>query len=187
VLLRAIASMKSEAPFGPDIVDFVTCVGGPGSPERKLAVSRFVNVTRAVTAHPGVRARWTSLYRSALALDVAGVKPMFAELDAIRDATIDAALGDPSVLRRRLGPILPVRQEKVLLELKALGEKFPLEFDLNAAGEAEWVASGVERALVEKVLAERDRAPFASIGDFEQRVGRSVASVGLTPVPPDAR
>jgi hypothetical protein len=79
---------------------------------------------------------------------------------------------------------VPVRQEKVLLELKAVGEKFPLEFDLNAAGEAEWLAAGVERAAIEKILAERDRLPFASPSDFERRVGLPLASLGLSIVTP---
>jgi hypothetical protein len=163
-------------------VDLVTGVGAAGSPERAMAISRFVNVTRAVTAHPGIRARWRSLYRSALSLDFAAAKPLFTELDSMRDETIEEALRDPSVLRRQLGPVLPVRQEKVLLELKAVGEKFTLEFDLNAAGEAEWLASGVDRAAVEKILAERDRVHFGTVSDFEKRVGRTLTSLGLSVV-----
>jgi hypothetical protein len=181
-LLRAFSTLARGSGFRPDLVDLVTNVHEAGSPERGLAISRFVSVTRAVTADREVRARWTSLYKSALALDIEATKPQFAALDATRDAVVEAALGDPSVLRGQLGPVLPVRQEKVLLELKALGQKFALQFDLNAAGQAEWLAAGVERAVFEKALAERDRAPFASVTDFEQRVGRPIGTLGLTPV-----
>lgn len=181
-ILRGLSSLSRQPGYRPDLVDLVTGVGAAGSPERAMAISRFVNVTRAVTAHPGVRARWRSLYRSAVALDFDAAKPLLAELDTVRDETIDAALRDPFVLRRQLGPVLPVRQEKVLLELKAVGEKFTLEFDLNAAGEAEWLAAGVDRAAVEKILAERDRAPFATVPDFEERAGRTLASLGLSVV-----
>jgi hypothetical protein len=185
-LLQGLASLAPRPGYGPDLVDLVSGIGGAGSPERAVAVSRFVNVTRAVTANPDVRARWTSLYRSALALDFPTTKPLFAELDAVRDQTIEAALRDASVLRRQLGPVLPVRQGNVLLELKALGRRFPLEFDLNAAGEAEWLAAGVERAVFEKILTERDRQPFASVSGFEQRIGRTVTSLGLSVVEPEA-
>lgn len=183
-ILRALSTLGRQPGYRPDLVDLVAGIGEEGSPERAMAISRFVNVTRAVTARADVRARWASLYGSALSLDLAATKPLFTELDAVRDETIDAALRDPSVLRRQLGPIVPVRQEKVLLELKAVGEKFPLEFDLNAAGEAEWLAAGVERAAIGKILAERDRLPFASPSDFERRVGLPLASLGLSIVTP---
>jgi hypothetical protein len=181
-ILRGLSSLGRQPGYRPDLIDLVTSIGETGSPERAMAIARFVNVTRAVTARADVRARWRSLYGSALALDFAAAKPLFAELDAARDGTIDAALRDPSVLRSQLGPILPVRQEKVLLELKALGETFPLEFDLNAAGEAEWRAAGAERAVMETILSERDRSPFKSPADFEERVGRPLTSLGLAVV-----
>jgi hypothetical protein len=181
-LLRAFSSLKRGSGFRPDLVDLVDNVGEAGSPERAMAISRFASITRSVTADSDVRARWTSLYQSALALDTAATKSQFAALDATRDAVVEAALRDPSVLRRQLGPLLPVRQEKVLLELKAFGETFPLEFDLNAAGEAEWLATGVERVVLDKALAERDRLPFSSVADFEQRVGRAIGTLGLAVV-----
>jgi DNA uptake protein ComE-like DNA-binding protein len=66
-----------------------------------------------------------------------------------------------------------------MLELKAFGEKFPLEFDLNAAGDADWLAAGADRAASEKIQRERDKAPFASVSDFEKRTGLSLATLGL--------
>jgi hypothetical protein len=179
-LLRGFARAGRQPGYRPDLVDVVTGIGEAGSPERALAISRFVNVTRGVTAHPDVRARWRALYGSALALDFDTAKPLFAQLDAVRDQTIEAALRDPSILRRQIGPILPVQQAKVLLELKALGTTFPLEFDLNAAGEAEWLAAGVERVAADGILRERNRQPFASLADFEKRTGRTLASLGLS-------
>jgi hypothetical protein len=79
--------------------------------------------------------------------------------------------------------VLPVSAAAVLLELKAFGEKFPLEFDLNAAADAEWAAVGLDAAACARLVAERDRQPFASVADFERRGGRTLASLGLAAVP----
>jgi hypothetical protein len=182
VLLRALAAAKGEGDFRPDVVDVVSAVGATGSTERNLAVSRFVSVTRGVTARPDVRAKWTTLYHAALGLDFDATKPLFTELDAAREAILQAAWKDPSTLRAAVGPVIPVRAPKVRLELKALGQSFELDFDLNAAGDAEWLAVGVERATIDAILAERDQSPFASVADFTKRTGRPLKVLGLIPV-----
>jgi hypothetical protein len=180
VLLRALSALQPAAGFRPDLIDVVSAVGEAGSPERAMAVSRFVSVTRGVTARPGIRGTWAALYRSAWSLDFDATKPLFAELDAARDAIVEAALIDPATLRQGLGPILPVSAPKVVLELKALQQTFPLEFDLNAATEAEWMATGADASTRVRLLAERDRVPFASIVDFEKRAGVTLRSLGLS-------
>jgi hypothetical protein len=147
-----------------------------------MAVSRFVSVTRGVTARPEIRGTWAALYRDAWSLDFDATKPLFAELDAARDAIVDAALANPATLRRGLGPVLPVSAPKVVLELKVLRQTFPMEFDLNAATEAEWVAAGTDAPTRARLLAERDRVPFASVADFEKRAGLKLQALGLTPV-----
>ena len=178
-LLKAIAQLPARNEFRPDIVDLVSAVGATGSPERAVAVSRFVSVTRGVTARPEIREKWAALYRDGIRLDLHGSKALFVELDSLRDGVVEAAMKDPQTLRNAVGPVVPVRAAKVMLELKALGEKFPLEFDLNAAGDADWLAAGADRATDEKIQRERDKAPFASVGDFEKRTGLSLATLGL--------
>jgi hypothetical protein len=178
-LLKAIAALPNQNGFRPDLVDLVSAIGAPGSLERSAAISRFVNVTRGVTARPDVREKWTALYRDGISLDIEGAKPLFAELDALRASVIDAASKDPGVLRKAIGPVLPVRAPRVTLQLKALGETFSLEFDLNAAGDADWLAAGADRATAELVQRDRDQAPFASVSDFERRTGLSLAKLGL--------
>lgn len=101
---------------------------------------------------------------------------------AARDAIIDAALANPATLRRGLGPVLPVSAPKVVLELKVLRQTFPMEFDLNAATEAECVAAGADAPTTARLLAERDRVPFASVAEFEKRAGLRLRALGLTPV-----
>ncbi len=183
-LLEAIALLPARNGFRPDIVDLVSAVGAPGSPERGVAISRFVSVTRGVTARPEVREKWAALYRDGVGLDINGSKPLFAEMDTLRDGVVEAAAKDPRSLRTAVGPVVPVRAPKVMLELKALGEKFPLEFDLNAAGDADWLAAGADRAASEKIQRERDKAPFASVGDFEKRTGMLLAKLGLEEITP---
>jgi hypothetical protein len=179
-LLRAIAALPPKSGFRPDLVDLVAGIGAPGSTARSVAVTRFVSVTRGVTARPAIRAMWTALYANAIALDTDAAKPLFEALDSTRSDIVAAALGDAGELRRGLGPVLPVSAAKVLLELKVFQQKFPLEFDLNAATESEWRAAGANAPTRAKVLAERDRAPFASIEDFERRIGTTLAALGLT-------
>lgn len=182
VVLQALAAMPKPSGFRPDIIDLVSVIGTPDSPARTLAISRFVNVTRAVTVRADVRAKWAALYHDAIGLDFDATKPLFSDLDAARDATLKAAWKDPSTLRALVGPVLPVRAANVKLELKMLGEAFELDFDLNAAGEAEWLAAGADRPTTDPLLHERDKAPFASVRDFETRTGRTLKSLGLVPV-----
>ncbi len=178
-LLEALARLPARNGFRPDVVDLVSAIGAPDSPERAVAVSRYVTVTRGVTARPEVREKWSTLYQDAISLDLAGSKAVFAELDALREAVVEAASKDPHALRNGVGPVVPVRAPGVMLELKALGEKFPLEFDLNAAGDADWLAAGADPAARDRIRRERDRTPFASVGDFERRVGLPLAKLGL--------
>jgi hypothetical protein len=177
-ILRAIAALPEPSPFRPDLVDLVAALGADGS-DRAIAISRFVSVTRGVTAKADIRRKWSALYHDALALDFDATKPLFADLDAAREAILQSAWKDPAVLRAALGPVLPVRAPKVKLELKMLGESFELDFDLNAAAEAEWLAAGVDRGTAAAMLGEREKAPFASIPDFEKRTGRKLGSLGL--------
>jgi hypothetical protein len=182
VLLTALSRLPAPSGFRPDLIDVVSAVGEAGSAERAVAVSRFVNVTRGVTARPDIRGTWAAVYRDAVALDFDATKPRFSELDTARDAILDAALAEPGTLRRGLGPILPVSAAKVVLELKVLRQKFPLEFDLNAATEAEWAAVGVDARTSARCLSERDRLPFSSMADFEARTGVTLQALGLTTV-----
>lgn len=183
-LLTAFSAVRAvPGEFRPDLIDLLSAVGRAGSASRGLALSRFVTVTRGVTARPSIRAQWTSLYRAALTLDFESTKPLFTALDLARDEIEMAARSEPTILRAGLGPILPVRAEAVSLQLKAVGETFPLEFDLNAAADAEWLAAGfADGTRRAKLLAERDRQPFASVQDFEQRTGVLLRDLGLAQV-----
>lgn len=181
-LLRGFGSLPAAQGFRPDIIDLVSAIGSPGSAARTLALSRFATVTRGVTARPEIRAKWSALYHDALWLDFDGTKPLFADLDAAREAVVASALRDPAVLRAMVGPVLPVRAPKVRLEMKMIGQAFELDFDLNAAGDAEWLAAGADRATTDALLQEREKAPFASIADFEKRTGRTLKSLALVVV-----
>jgi hypothetical protein len=184
-LLRALASASAAArePFRPDIVDVIAGIGAAGSAERRLAIVRFVEITRGVTARPAFRADWRELYASALALDMGAIGQSFPALERERVALHDAAVKDPAVLRAGLGPVLPVRAPGVLLTLKALGDPFALEFDLNASTRAEWRAlPTVEERVMARILTERDTRPFMTVADFEARTGQTLRALGLEPI-----
>jgi hypothetical protein len=181
-VLGALAGMPPPGRFRPDLIDLVSAIGTPGSVPRTIAVSRFISVTRGVTTMADVRAKWPALYHDALWLDFDATKPLFSDLDAGREAALQAAWKDPATLRRLVGPVLPVRAPKVRLELKTIGQTFELDFDLNAAGEAEWLAAGVDGATAAALLAERDKAPFTSIPDFQKRTSKTLTALGLVVV-----
>lgn len=104
-------------------------------------------------------------------------------IDAARAGALDAAAKDAAVLRVGLGPIVPVRAQGVELLLKAFGEPFPLEFDLNAVTAAELAAlPALDAAARARVLEELEKQPFASLHDFETRTGLTSASAGLEAV-----
>jgi hypothetical protein len=188
VLLAAFAALPEPRTqdFRPDVLDLVAALGPAGSAGRRYGVSRFIDLTRAVTARPDLRSRWHAFYESGLSLDLPQANAIFAEMEKVRVEVLTAALADPATLRAGVGPILPVRVGGVKFELKALGEPFELEYDLNALTEAELAATPKAdvpmRALI---LRELDRAPFASVADFEQRAGHTLADLGLTVIRPD--
>ena len=152
---------------------------------RRYGVSRFIDVTRAVTARPDLRPRWRAFYEAGLALDMSGANGIFAELEKGRIQVLTAALADPVTLRRGIGPVLPVRVSGVKLELKALDESFDLEYDLNGVTEAELAATPkIDPRTRALILRELDRAPFASVADFEKRAGHAFRDLGLTAIQP---
>ena len=65
----------------------------------------------------------------------------------------------------------------------ALGDAFPLEFDLNAVTEAELAQTpSVTSAQVKTILAQLETRPLLSLGDFEKRTGLQARHLGLTAV-----
>jgi hypothetical protein len=188
-LLAAFAALGEPRPrdFRPDVLDLVAALGPVASPARRYGVSRFVDLTRGVTARPDLRPRWREFYGAGLTLDLGRANAIFTEMDKVRMQVLAAALADPSTLRAGVGPVLPVRANGVQLQLKALGERFDLEYDLNGVSEAELAATPtIDAATRARILQELDRAPFASVADFEKRAGHPLANLGLTVIQPDA-
>jgi len=189
-LLAALAALPEPRTqeFRPDVLDLVGALGSPGSPARRLGVSRFIELTRGVTARPDLRARWHAFYGAGLTLDLERANALFREMDQIRMQVLETALADPATLRAGVGPILPVRAEGVELQMKALGQAFPLEYDLNGLSEAELVVTPkVDAATRQRILQELSRAPFASVADFEKRAGHTLRDLGLSVVAPESQ
>lgn len=180
-LVEALRRTRSKrAPYRPDLIDVVATFGRDAASTRH-AVERFVGVTRGVTAKPAMRIEWETLHRSAVELDIATARKVADALETARREIVAAAIKDAERLRAGVGPVLPVSLERVKVQLKALGEPFAVEFDLNAMGAAELALITSDAALRARMRAERDRQPFASVEDFEKRVGVSLPALGATP------
>lgn len=172
--MRLVAALQRSASTGradrPDVVDVVAAYGAD-EPARRAAVERFVVVTRGVTARPAIRTEWATLHRAAVDLDIAAARKLADSLEAARREIVEAAMKDVETLRAGVGPVLPIRLPETKAQLKALGEPFEVEFDLNAMSAAELRLLTPDAALRARIRAERDTRPFASIADFEQRAG----------------
>jgi hypothetical protein len=183
--LRLVEALRRagsiQQPYRPDLVDVVATYGGDAA-GRRHCVERFVGVTRGVTARPAMRTDWAAFHQAAVDLDIAVARKLADDLEAARREIVDAAVKDPETLRTGIGPVLPVRLDRVKAQLKALGEPFAVEFDLNAMGAAELNVLTPDRALRARIRKERDTSPFASIEDFERRVGATLGVVGAVPV-----
>jgi hypothetical protein len=185
VLLDGLAHLPAPTPssFRPDVLDLVASIARTDEHTADIVVSRLVDITRGVTARPDIRARWRSLYENAILLNLADARAQIATMDVERGDLVRRARADTSVLRAGVGPVLPVRVKNVTFELKALEEKLPVEFDLNAMSAAEMqLLPALDAKARARVEAERDRAPFASVEDFTARTGLRLEPLGLEPI-----
>lgn len=181
-LVEALRRSASTArPDRPDLVDVVAAYGRDAA-TRRQAVERFVGVTRGVTARPAMRAEWAALHRAAVNLDIAAARKLADGLEVSRRAIVEAALADLETLRSGVGPVIPVRLPDTKVQLKALGEPFEVEFDLNAMSAAELRVLTPDPALRARLRAERDQRPFASVEDFERRTRVTLDAVRAAPV-----
>ena len=182
VLLEALSRLAPADPraFRPDVLDVVDTLARGDRHVGDIVISRFVDVTRGVTARPAVRDAWRTLYGAAIMLDLDTAKGLVARLDAERAEIVERARRDTTSLRAGVGPILPVRLGRATFEMKAFGRTLPVEFDLNAMGEAEIaLLEGLDGEARARVERERTRAPFASTSDFSTRTGLSLDKLGL--------
>jgi hypothetical protein len=187
VLLEALSKLAPPDPgaFRPDVIDVVEAVARGDRHLGDVAISRFVEVTRGVTARPAIRRTWRLLYGAAIMLDLDTARGLIARLDAERAEIVEGARRDTTSLRSGVGPILPVRLRDTTFEMKALGRKLPVEFDLNAMGEAEiGLLQGLDDEGRARLERERERAPFASTSDFTARTGLSLDKLGLAAIVP---
>ncbi len=182
VLLEALAAtaQNDAAAFRPDVIDVIDALARRGSQTRDVAISRFVDVTRGVTARPAIRNDWRTLYGAAITLDIGTVKGLLARLDAERGEIVEQARRDITSLRAGVGPVVPVRVKDQTFQLKAFGEPQPIEFDLNGMSDADIaLLKGLDADARARVERERERAPFASTADFTARTGLSLERLGL--------
>lgn len=185
--LRLVAALQRTQPAAvapdaqrPDLIDVVAAYAHD-APVRRGAVERFVAITRGTTAKPEMRVHWMALHQAAVDLDISPARALADRIEAMRREIVEAAVKDLETLRAGIGPMLPVRLTEVKAQLKALGEPFPVEFDLNAIGNAELRVLTPDRSMRVRIRAERDRRPFASYEDFERRAGVPLSDLRAAP------
>jgi hypothetical protein len=163
--------------YRADLCDVVASYGRDDS-TRRHAVERFVAITRGVTARPVMRTEWAALHRAAVDLDIGAARQLADRLEQARREIVEGAMKDLGTLRAGVGPVLPVSLGGVKVHLKALGEPFAVEFDLNAMAGAELKVLTADAALRGRIRAERDQRPFASFEEFERRAGVTLGALG---------
>jgi hypothetical protein len=178
--LRLVEALRRTAAAGtpdrPDLLDVVEAYGRDAA-SRRHAVERFVGVTRGVTARPSIRADWAALHGAATELDIATARKLADGMEAQRREIVDRGIGDMGTLRAGVGPVLAIRLPDTKVQLKALGDPFPVELDLNAIGSAELRLLTPDTATRARIRTERDTRPFASIDDFERRAGVTLGAL----------
>jgi hypothetical protein len=179
-LLKALGKPTVDGDFRPDLLDVVAAFE-----DRHRAVSSFLAVSRGITARPELSRLWTQLYSASLILDGRTVSENLGKFQQYLDEIRQAAEKDPATLRAALGPVIPVRAPAIALKLPAFEADFPLEFDLNAVSEGELAAlPSASAGSRERIQNERLKSHFASVADFERRVGTTLKALGLETVRP---
>jgi hypothetical protein len=172
-----LALEEAEAKRGAvPLVELVVALGGD-------ALAVFLDLSRGVTVDPEAAAVWARLYDASLALDLEARTAILDDLEARRARWRDEVAADPTVLARRIGPVVAVKTER-LVGVVLFGDPLPMSFDVNAAG-APLLAlvPGWTDAHVAALLAERDARPFADLDDLRARLApRGVPVDALAPL-----
>lgn len=182
LILRAISKMPdSDADtFKPDLLDLVEGLTRLDTVVGDIAIARFVDITKGVTARPEIRTTWHTLYNSALLLDLTQAKALIASMDAGRNEIVQSAKRDFSTLRAGLGPVVPVSLPSATFTLAAFDRTEEVDFDLNAMSTAEFeLMPGLTAEARTRIEQERARQPFRSLDDFSKRTGLDPQMLGL--------
>lgn len=183
-LLRALRHAHDRGGLGIDLLHVLESYRELFPDAGELALDIFLDLTRGVSADPDLGRRWSRLYDSSTHLDPGALRSQLASFSEVRSRLQREAREDPSVLRRGLGPVLPVRAVGIEQDLPVFGQAIPLEFDLNAFGRAELAALrglGARQRL--RLREESLRGPpFASYQDFRSRTGIALDGTCLEPV-----
>jgi len=174
-LIAALARSEGvpAAGTGIPLIDLVAALVEVDRPLGERAVRAFLDLSHGVTVDGDAAALWARFHDAALHLDMASLMATRAEIEKRREGWEGEALADPRILARRVGPVVVLRAPAVVVGLTAFGPPQPLDFDVNAAGPAILrLVPGLREPAVAGLLAERDKAPFASTEEFFARVKR---------------
>jgi len=179
-LLAALGVACRRRGMQADVIDVLDAWCDLDGTRTASAVECFLDVTRCVTVDGAWMGRWRLLYDRSVHLDPAALGALVTDLERRRGVTATLAARDRRMLRQALGPTLPVTVRRVEVSVPVFGSRFPLQFDLNAAGRAEvlacwWIPLQQRLAW----LRTREAAPFADRDDFTVRTGIDCDEVGF--------
>ncbi len=179
-LLAALKKACQEKGVNATVLDVVEAHYALFPKQRESLLKTFIDISRGVTADGSICKIWSELYDCSIRLDAKKLRNKVIALESKRKSIYDQALEEPASLRKEIGSILPVRVQKITLQIPIFVSSFPLEFCLNAASRQEvmslrWIT--IKSRM--KWLSELGKAPFSSYEDFEKRTGISFTAAGL--------
>jgi hypothetical protein len=181
-MLRAMAAtfaaVKTDIST-PWLLELVTQYMRLFPDERAEIVDALNDLSHGVFVDPGAGALWREHYLASVRLDLEHLNR--DTIDAARKRWREQAMADPHVLYSRIGPEIVCTVPAVTVRLAAFGEDAPLRFDLNTVQEGVLrLVPGISDGEVARSIAERAKAPFASVEDFRRRtVLRAATLAGL--------
>lgn len=192
-VLQGLRAAHDEEGPGADLLDLVRATARHVPQLKDGALAIFVDLTRGVTADRAVQGLWRDLYSASTAMDMARVQALALDLQSRRARIYDKARTDPATLGDAVGPIVPVQVATAssrlgdfqarppMVHLVVFGDPFAVEFDLNAAGPAEWaIVPGLSADERKRIEAEAARGPFLDLPNFWRRTGLQASEVGLS-------
>lgn len=162
----------APSPESPFLLQFLEAYGWLHPAEWAEILDVFLDLSRGVFVDGDAAAMWRAHYLAALSLDIAHLGR--ERIDGAREHWRGAIMANPKVLYSRLGPQLRCEVSERTVRLVGMESERPLSFDVNTAEEGVMrLVPAITEAEVASWLAQRVKAPFASVDDFRKRSGLS--------------
>ncbi|MFZ2955912.1 MAG: hypothetical protein WA705_03315 [Candidatus Ozemobacteraceae bacterium] len=182
-LFAALRDTHREFGSKATLLDLVKLLIRREPEQAKKTTSIFLGITHGITENAGVGVLWHELYQASLVLDGTKAGPGLQQYVAMTASLAATIASHPELIGKCLGSPIPVRVKAIQLHLPGIvPEPFPLEFDLNAAGNAEWQQLASASGLpLSTILDAVKQGPAASLAEFKSRFGEAAGKLVLEP------